>query len=147
MDLRLGNLNGCGLRSDSTISQLLLNLQCRGIDICCLQETNFDSNLREGILTRDYLSFSAFLTVVLGVTWLISKLLISRCTLVLSNPTGRICILDVTIKKRVVCLIGVYGPNVVSELSAFFGCVVTRVTSLRQVIFLCVIGTPSLVPI
>ena len=78
MYLRLASLNGSGLNSDSKRSQLLLNLQRRTIDICCLQETYFDSNFRKGILPRDYLSLSAYFDGRSGrVTWLISKRLIS----------------------------------------------------------------------
>ena len=68
MDLRLASLNGRGLRSDSKRSQLLLYLQRRSIDICCLQETHFDSNFHEGILAKDYLSFQHALMVVLEVS-------------------------------------------------------------------------------
>ena len=69
MDLRLASINGRGLRSDSKRSQLLLYLQRRGIDICCLQETHFDSNFHEGILAKDYLSLLQHaLMVVLEVS-------------------------------------------------------------------------------
>ena len=92
MDLKLASLNGRGLTSDSKRSQLLLYLQRRGIDICCLQETHFDSNFHEGILVRDYLSFSAcFDGRSGGVTWLVSRRLDASCALVLSDPAGRLC--------------------------------------------------------
>ena len=58
MDLRLARLNGRSLWSDWRRSHLLLYLQHYSIDICCLQETCFDSNFHENILLRDYLSFS-----------------------------------------------------------------------------------------
>ena len=104
MDLRLASLNG--------------------IDICCLQETCFDSNFHEGILSRDYLSFSAYFDGrSRGVTWLISRRLVATCALVLSDPAGRLCILDVTIKDKAFRLNGVYGPNAISELPAFFWCI------------------------
>ena len=74
MDLRLASINGRGLRSDSRRSHLFLYLQRRGIDICCLQETRFDFNFHEDILSKDYLSFSAcFDGRSRGVTWLISR--------------------------------------------------------------------------
>ena len=60
MDLRLAHLNGRSLRLDCRRSHLLLYLQHYSIDICCLQETCFDSNFHEGILSRDDLSFSAY---------------------------------------------------------------------------------------
>ena len=71
---------------------------------------------------RDTFLFSAYFDGrSRGVTRLISKRLISTCTLVLSDPSGKLCILHVTIKDKVFRLIGVYGPTVVSELSALFG--------------------------
>ena len=119
IDLRLASLNGRGLRSDSRRSHLLLYLRRRDIDICCLQETHFDSNFYEDILARDYLSFSAYFdSHSRGVTWLIS--LVATCALVLSDPVGRLYVLDVTIKDKALRLIGVYGPNATSELPAFF---------------------------
>ena len=121
MDLTLASLNGRGLRSNSRRSHLFLYLQRRGIDICCLQETHFDSNFHEGILSRNYFSFSAYFDGrSRGVTWLISRRLDATCALVLSDPTGRLCVLDVTIKDKAFQLIGVYGTNVTSELPAFF---------------------------
>ena len=121
MDLRLASLNGCSLRSDSRRSHLLLYLHRRGIDICCLQETLFDSNFHESILSRDNLSFSAYFdSRSRGVTWLISRHLDAMSALVLSDPVGRLCVLDVTIKDKAFRLIGVYGPNATSELPAFF---------------------------
>ena len=135
MDLRLASLNGRGLRSDSKRSQLLLYLQRRGIDICCLQETHFDSNFYEGILARDYLSFSAcFDSRSRGVTWLVSRRLDASCALVLSDPAGRLCVLDVTIKGKVFRLIGVYGPNATSELPAFFRRIEPYVVPSKRVI-------------
>ena len=135
MDLRLASLNGRGLRSDSKRSQLLLYLQRRGIDICCLQETHFDSNFYEGILAKDYLSFSAcFDSRSRGVTWLVSRRLDASCTLVLSDPAGRLCVLDVTIKDKAFRLIGVYGPNATSELPAFFRRIEPYVVPSKRVI-------------
>ena len=99
MDLRLTSLNGRGLRSVSRRSHLFLYLQRRGIDICCLQETRFDSNFHKGILSKGYLSFSAYFDGrSRGVTWLISRRLDATCALVLSDPAGRLCVVDVTIK-------------------------------------------------
>ena len=135
MDLRLASLNGRGLRSDSKRSQLLLYLQRRGIDICCLQETHFDSNFHEGILSRGYLSFSAcFDGRSRGGTWLVSRRLDASCALVLSDPSGRLCVLDVTIKDKAFRLIGVYGPNVTSELPAFFWRIEPYVVPSKRVI-------------
>ena len=135
MDLRLASLNGRGLRSDSKWSQLLLNLQRRGINICGLQETHFDSNFHEGILSRGYLSFSAcFDGRSRGVTWLVSRRLDASCALVLSDPAGRLCVLDVTIKDKAFRLIGVYGHNVTSELPAFFRRIEPYVVPSKRVI-------------
>ena len=121
MDLRLASLNDCGLRSDSRRSHLLLYFQHHGIDICCLQETRFDSNFHEGILSRNYLSFSAYFDGrYRGVTWLISRHLDATYALVLSDPADRLCILDVTIKDKAFRLIGVYGPNAACDLPSFF---------------------------
>ena len=76
MDLRLVSVNDHRLRSNSKRSYLLFNLRRRGIDTC-LQETRFDSNFLEAILSRDYLYFSAcFEDRSRGVTWLISRRLI-----------------------------------------------------------------------
>ena len=135
MDLRLVSLNGRGLRSDSKRSQLLLYLQPHGIDICCLQETHFDSNFHEGILLRGYLSFSAcFDGCSRGVTWQVSRRLDASCALVLSDLAGRLCVLDITIKDKAFWLIGVYGPNVTSELPAFFRRIGPYVISSKRVI-------------
>ena len=121
MDLRLASLNGRGLRSGSRRSLLFLYLQRRGIDICCLQETCLDSKFHEGIPSRDYLSISAYFDGrSRGVTWLISRRLDATCALVLSDPAGRLCVVDVTIKDKAFRLIEVYGPNSTSELPAFF---------------------------
>ena len=38
----------------------------------------------------------------------------ATCALVLSDPAGRLCVLDVTIKDKAFRLIGVYGPNATS---------------------------------
>ena len=46
------------------------------------------------------------LIVVPGVTWLISRRLDATCALVLSDPAGRLCVVDVTIKDKVFQLIG-----------------------------------------
>ena len=135
MDLRLASLNGRGQRSDSRRSHLLLYLQCRGIDICCLQETRFDSNFHESILSRDYLSFSAYFDGrSRGVTWLISRRLDATCALVLLDLAGRLCVLDVTIKDKAFQLIGVYGHNATSELPAFFRRIQLYVVPSKQVI-------------
>ena len=135
MDLRLASLNGRSLRSDSKRSQLLVYLQRRGIDICCLQETHFDSNFHEGVLSRDYLSFSAYFDGrSRGFTWLISRRLDASCALVLSDPAGRLCVLDVTIKDKAFRLIGVWGLNATSELPAFFRCIEPYVIPSKRVI-------------
>ena len=121
MDLGLASLNGRGLRSDSKRYHLRLYLQRRDIDICCLQVTRFDSNFHEDILSRDYLSFSAYFDGrSRGITWLVSRRLVATCVLVLSDPAGRLCVLDVAIKDKAFWLIGVYGPNAISELPDFF---------------------------
>ena len=135
MDLRLASLNGRGLRSDSRRSHLFLYLQRRSIDICCLQETRFDSNFHEDILSRDYLSFSAYFDGrSRGVTWLISRHLDATCALVLSDPAGRLCVVDVAIKDKAFRLFGFYGPNATSELPAFFRRIEPYVISSKRVI-------------
>ena len=132
MDLRLASLNGRGLRSDSKRSYLLLYLQHRGIDICCLQETRFDSNFHEDILSKDHLSFSAYFeSSSRGVTWLVSRRLVAMWALVLSDPTGRLCVQDVTIKDKVFRLI---GPNATRELLAFFRRIEPYVIPSKRVI-------------
>ena len=135
MDLRLASLNGRGLRAGSRRSHLFLYLERRGIDICCLQETRFDSNFHEDILSKDYLSFSAYFDGrSRGVTWLISRRLDATCALVLSDPAGRLCVVDVTIKDKAFRLIGVYGPNACSELPAFFRRIEPYVIPSKRVI-------------
>ena len=135
MELRLASLNGRGLRLDSRRSHLRLYLQHHGIDICCLQEACFDSNFHEDILSKDYLSFSAYFDGrSRGVTWLVSRRLVATCALVLSDPAGRLCVLDVTIKDKAFWLIGVYGPNATSELPAFFRRIEPYVIPSKRVI-------------
>ena len=129
MDLRLASLNGRCLRAGSRRSHLFLYLQR------CLQETRFDSNFHEDILSKDYLSFSAYFDGrSRGVTWLISRRLDATCALVLSDPAGRLCVVDVTIKDKAFRLIGVYGPNACSELPAFFRRIEPYVIPSKRVI-------------
>ena len=131
MDLRLASLNGRGLRSVSRRYYLLLYLQHRGIDICCLQETRF----HEGILSMNYLSFSAYFDGrSRGVTWLINRRLDATRALVLSHPADRLCVLDITIKNKTFRLFGVYGPNATSELLAFFRRIEPYVIPSKRVI-------------
>ena len=90
---------------------------------------------REGILSRDYLSFSAYFDGrSRGVTWLISRRLDATRALVLSDPADRLCVLDVTIKDKAFRLIGVYGPNATRELPAFFRRIEPYVTPSKRVI-------------
>ena len=112
-----------------------LYFQRRGIDICCVQETRFDSNFHEDILSKDYLFFSAYFDGrSRGVTWLLSRRLVATCALLLSDPAGRLCVLDVTIKDKAFRLIGVYGPNATSELPAFIWRIEPYVIPSKQVI-------------
>ena len=93
---------------------------------------SLDSNFHESILSRDYLSFSAYFDDrSRSVTWLISRCLDATCALVLSDPVGRLCILDVTIKDKAFRLI---GPNVTSELPAFFRRIEPYVPSKRVIL-------------
>ncbi len=48
---------------------------------------------------------------------MVSRRLVATCALVLSDPAGRLCVLDVTIKDKAFRLIGVYAN---SELPVFF---------------------------
>ena len=137
MDLRLASLNGRGLWSESRRSHLLLYLQRRGID----------SNFHESILSRDYLSIPAYFDGrSRGITRLISRRLDATCALVLSDPVGRLCILDVIIKDKAFRQIGGYVPNVNSELPAFVQRTEPYVVPSKRVI-LVEIGTPSLISI
>ena len=68
------------------------------------------------------------------VTWLISRHLDATCALVLSDPAGRLCVLDITIKDKAFRQIGVYGPNVTSELPAFFRRIEPYVVLSKRVI-------------
>ena len=147
MDLRLASLNGRGLRFDSKRSHLNLHFQRRGLDIWCLQETRFDSNFHVGILSKNYLAFLAYFDGrSRGITRLVSRRLIATCALVLSNPAGRLCVLDVTIKDKAFRLIGVYGLNVSSEHPAFFRRIGLYGIPSKWVIFVGE-GTPSLISI
>ena len=56
------------------------------------------------------------------------------CALVLADLTRKLRILDVAIKNKAFQLIGVYGPNAISELPDFFRSRVPYVTSSRWVI-------------
>ena len=135
MDLRLASLNGRCLRSDSRRSHLRLYLRRRGIDICCLQEIRFYSKFHEDILSKNYLSFSAYFDGrSRGVTWLVSRRLVATCALVLSDPVARLCFLDVTIKDKAFRLMGIYGPNATSELPPFFRCIEPYVIPSKRVI-------------
>ena len=135
MDLRLASINGCRLRSDSKRSHLLLHLQSCGIEICCLQETLFDSNFHEGILSREYWSFSAYFDGrSRGLIRLVSRHLFVSCVLVVSDPVNRLCVLDVIIKDKVWQLIVVYEPNANSKLPDFLWCIKPYMIASRWVI-------------
>ena len=129
------SVNARGLRSDSKRIRLRSHLEDRGVDICVIQETHFDSSFHEDILSGVYEPFSAFFDGrSRGVTWLVSRSLKASCTLVFSDPQGRLCVLDITIKGKVFRLIGVYGPNTKSELPDFFRGIEPYMTSARPVI-------------
>ena len=135
MDLRLVTINARGLRSESKRKQLLSHLEFRKADICCLQETHFDSHFHESILSRVYEPFSAYFDGrARGVSWLINRNLKATCSLVFSDPAGRLCVLDATIKDKAFRFIGVYGPNVTSELPEFFQRIEPFMTSSRRLI-------------
>ena len=86
----------------------------------------------EDILSKDCLAFSAYFDgCSRGVTWLVSRRLITTCAL-----AGRLCVLDVTIKDKAFQLIGVYGPKANSELPAFFRCIELYVIPLKRVILM-----------
>ena len=81
------------------------------------------------------MSFSAYFdSRSRGVTWQVSRRLVATCALVLSDPAGRLCVLDVTIKDNAFRLIGVYGPNASSELPAFFWRIEPYVIPSKRVI-------------
>ena len=61
--------------------------------------------------------------------------MISTSALVLSDPVGTRYLLDVTTKDKVFWLFGFYGPNVSSELLAFFQHIRLYLISLKWVIF------------
>ena len=116
---------------------MLLHLRRRGIDICCLQETRFDSNFHESILLKDYFAFPAYFDGrSRDVNWVIGRHQITTCALVHSDPTGRLYILDVTIKDKVFRLIGVYGPNISNELTAFFRSIGPYEIPSKRVVFM-----------
>ena len=119
MDLRLTSLYGHGLRSDS---QLILHLRCRSIDICSLQVARFDCNYHKCIRSNNYIAFSAYFDGrSRGVPWLVSRRLVTMCTLIFSDPADRLGVLDVTIKNKAFQLIGVYGPMLVVSFLTFSG--------------------------
>jgi len=135
MGLKLVSINARGLRSPSKRKHLLERLKSREVDICCIQETRFDSNFRESILSEVYEPFSAcFDGRSRGVSWLFSRNLHASCSLVFSDPTGRLCVVDATIEGRAFRFIGVYGPNATSELPDFFRRIEPYVTSSRRVV-------------
>ena len=84
--------------------------------------------------SRNYLSSAYFDGRSRGVTWLINRRLDAQCALVLSDSSGRLCVLDVTIKDKAFRLIVVYGPNATSELPAFFRHIEPYVTPSKRVI-------------
>ena len=69
-----------------------------------------------------------------GVPWLISRHLVATCALVLWDPAGRLCVLDVTLKDKAFQLIGIYGPNATSELPVLFRRIEPYVIPSKQVI-------------
>ena len=70
----------------------------------------------------------------IGITSLVNRCLNATCTLVLSDPAGRLCVLDVIINNKAFRLIGVYGPNDPSELPDFFRRLKPFVMSSKRVI-------------
>ena len=55
------------------------------------------------------------------------------------DPAGRLCILDVIIKDKAFQLNGVYGPDAISELPAFFWRIEPYVIPSKQVILVTLI--------
>lgn len=47
----------------------------------------------------------------IGVSWVVCRSLNAVCALVSSGQTGKLSVLDVTIKYKSLRLIGVYAPN------------------------------------
>ena len=129
-------INGRGLRSDSKRSHLLFfTFSSAELISVVLKDTHFDYNFHEVILLRDYLSFWAYFDGhSRGVTWLINRRLISMCTLVLSDPASRLCILDVTTKDKAFRLLWLYGSDAVRELPTLFRRIEPYMTSSRRVI-------------
>ena len=69
-----------------------------------------------------------------GVTWLVSRCLVATRVLILLDPAGRLCVLDVTIKDKAFRLIGVYRTNATRELPTFFRRIKPYVIPSKQVI-------------
>ena len=64
-----------------------------------------------------------------GVSRLINRKFNATCSLIFSDPAGRFCVLEVTIRDKEFHLIGVYELNVTSEVPDFLQHIESFVTS------------------
>ena len=93
MDLWLVSMDACWLKCDSMTSQLLSLLQLCVVVVSCLQETHFDSNFRQGILSNVYKPYSVYFEGrARGVSWLINRNLNATSSFVFSDPVGKLCV-------------------------------------------------------
>ena len=101
-----------------------------------IQQTQFDSNFSEGILSKVYKPFSTYFdSHAKGVFWLIHKTLLAISSLIFADLAGTFCMLYVTRKNKAFCFIAVYGPNPTNKLIDFFQHIEPFVMSLWLVIF------------
>ena len=92
-----------------------------------------DRAICEGILSKIYPPFFVYFDG--RVRGLISKNFNAEYSFVFSDSKGRLCVLDITIKDKTFCFIGIYGPNATSELPDIFWRIEPFAMKSRRIIF------------
>lgn len=94
--------------SKSCKAWLTHNLQCLGVNVCCIQETQLSTHDDEYILSKRFVLYSVYSDESLrGVSWLVMAV----CALFFADLVGKLFMLNVTIKDKPLCLIGLSAPN------------------------------------
>lgn len=81
--------------------------------------------------------------ILIADSCIVSRSLHATCSLVFANPASRLCLPDVTIKADAFFM-RVCAPNLLWEQEAFHRRIEQIMASSKRVVFLRVIGTPSL---
>lgn len=99
MALWLASVHARGLRSKIRRARLANDLQCPGVDVYCLQKTQFSTRDYEYIPSKRFVFYSeCFDGRSRGISWLAGKSLNAARALIIVDPAGKLCVMDVIIK-------------------------------------------------